>query len=169
MQDQAMKLRANSTVQELVDAFKVARPAVLKVGQNFEGAKDGIGKTKKRKIDDTDMEEDENEDEQYADDSLRRRKTRSRNRRRSTSNRMDNDHTIYSGRDGDFELGGSARSIAFEAINTKFVPRGRLDRVSHLWGEDEGGSSLYSFGCTQQLGLYDITSEVDTPMLLIDK
>ncbi|CAD6584824.1 MAG: E3 ubiquitin-protein ligase rad18 [Alectoria sarmentosa] len=71
-----MKLRANSTVQELVDAFKVARPAVLKFGRNAEAAKDGRGKIRKRKIDDTELEEDGDGDEEYVDHNLRRRKAR---------------------------------------------------------------------------------------------
>lgn len=165
-QDQAIKLRANSTVQELVDAFKVARPVVLQFGQNINVAKDDGGQTKKRKIDDTDMEEDEDED---LDGRLRRRKTRSMNRRRSTSDGVDNDHSIYNGRDGEFQPGRPARNTVVQAVNTKSASRGRLGRVSHLWCADEGGSSLSSSRCTQQLGLYNITNEVNTLMLPIDK
>ena len=155
-QDQAMKLRANSTVQELVDAFKVARPVVLLFGQNAKAAKADSGKTKKRKIDDTDMEEDEDgDDEEYMGHSLRPRKTRSRNRRRSISDRGDNDISVYDVRDGDFQPGQS--SAAFQAIDNKFISRGWLDRVSHLWGKDEGRSGLPSFGRTQQFGLDKLT------------
>lgn len=103
-QDQSMKLRANSTVQELVDTFKVARPAVLQLGQNADAARDGRGKIKKRKINDTDMEDDEDgDDEEYVDHNLRRRKIRSRNQRRSISNGLDNDNLAYDGRNGDFQ------------------------------------------------------------------
>lgn len=95
-QDQAIKLRANSTVQELVDAFKSARSVVLQFCQNCEPAKESGGQTKKRKIYDTDRDGDggENggEDEEYMDDSLRRRKTMSRKGRRSRSDRADNEH-----------------------------------------------------------------------------
>ncbi|KAF6229353.1 hypothetical protein HO133_007469 [Letharia lupina] len=98
-----MKLRPNSTVQELVDAFKVARPAVLHFGQNVEATRDTIGKTQKRKIDDTDMEEGEDEDEEYVDHSLRRREVRWRNRRRSVSDGENNDHFVYDGRDDGFQ------------------------------------------------------------------
>lgn len=118
-QDQAMKLRPNSTVQELVDAFKVARPAVLHFGQNVEATRDTIGKTQKRKIDDTDMEEGEDEDEEYVDHSLRRREVRWRNRRRSVSDGENNDHFVYDGRDDGFQPGRSAQNIVFQAINTK--------------------------------------------------
>lgn len=165
-QDQAVKLRPNSTVQELVDAFKVARPVVLQFGRNVDVAKDGRGQTKRRKIEDTDMKDDEYED---VDGSLQRRKTRSMNRRRSTSNGVDNDHSINNGRDDEFQPGRSARSMVLRAINTNSISRGRLGRVSYLWGADEGGSSLSSSRCTQQLRLYNITSEVDTLTLWIDK
>ena len=162
-QDQAIKLRANSTVQELVDAFKVARPVVLQLSQNVTATGDGSGQTKKRKIDYTDMEDDEDEDEEYMDDSLRLRKPRSSDRRRSNSDRVDNGRSVYDGRDSDPPPGRSARSMAFQAINTKFIYRGWLDRVSHLWGENEGGSSLSSFRCTQRFGLYQISSKVNIP------
>lgn len=156
-QDQSMKLRANSTVQELVDTFKVARPAVLQLGQNADAARDGRGKIKKRKINDTDMEDDEDgDDEEYVDHNLRRRKIRSRNQRRSISNGLDNDNLAYDGRNGDFQPGQSAQSTAFQAMNTNVISRGWLDRVSHLWGKDEGGSGLSSFRCTQ-FGLNKIT------------
>lgn len=112
-QDQAIKLRANSTVQELVDAFKVARPVVLHLGQKVTATKDGSEQTKKRKLDYTDMEDDEDEDEEYVDDSLRLRKPRPRNRRRSKSDRVDNDRSIYRGRDGDPPPGRSAQSMGF--------------------------------------------------------
>ena len=97
-QDQAIKLRANSTVQELVDAFKGARPVILQFGQNFKVAEEIRGQTKKRKIDNTDVEEDVEKDEEYVDDSLQRRKHRLRNRRRSISHGRNNDHDFQPGR-----------------------------------------------------------------------
>ena len=115
-QDQAIKLRANSTVQELVEAFKVARPVVLQFGQNDEAAKEGRGQTKKRKIDDTDLEELEDEDEEYMDNSLRRKKTRSRNRRRPISDQVPKDHSVHDGGEGDSKPGWSAPCMAFQAI-----------------------------------------------------
>ena len=155
--DQAMKLRANSTVQELVDAFRVARPAILQFGQNAEAAKEGSVKTKKRKKEEADMGEDEDGDEEYVHHSLRR-KTRSRNREGSTSDGLDNGRLVYDTRGVDFQPGRSAQSTAFQAISTKSFTRGRLDRVSHLRGKDEGGSGLSSFRCTQQFNLDNITS-----------
>lgn len=160
-QDQAIKLRANFTVQELVDAFKCARSVTLQFGQNFKAAEKTSGQTKKRKVDDTDIEECDEEDKEHLDDGSRRRKTRLRNRRRSMSHAMDGDDNSQPGR--------SAQQIAFQTINTEPIPRGWLDGVSHLWGEDEGGSSLPSLRCTQQLSLYNITSEVNTPISLCDK
>ncbi|CAF9914077.1 E3 ubiquitin-protein ligase rad18 [Imshaugia aleurites] len=92
-----MKLRLNSTVQELVDAFKAARPAILLFVQNVEAAKGGIVEVKKRKIDDTDMEEDKDEHEEDMDHSLRRRKVKSRRRRRSISDGVEHDLFAYDG------------------------------------------------------------------------
>lgn len=122
-----------------MDAFKVARPVVLQFGQNVNVAKDDSGQTKKRKMDDPGMELDEDED---VDGSFQRRKTRSMNRRRSTSDGMDNDHSIQDGRDSEFQPGRSARSKVLRAISINSVSRGRLGRVSHLRGADEGGSSF---------------------------
>lgn len=113
-QDQAIKLRPNSTVQELVDAFKVARPVVLQFGQNVNVAKDGSGQIKRK------LDNDEDED---VDGSLRRRKTRSMNRRRSTSDEVDNDHSIHDGKDSEFQPGRSARSNVPQTMNTKSISR----------------------------------------------
>lgn len=158
-QDQAIKLRPNSTVQELVDAFKGARSVILQFGQNLKAAEETGGQTRKRKIDDTDIEEEDDEgDGEYIDDDLRRRRIRLRNRERSIPHGVDNDH--------DFQPGRSAQYIASHVIVTKYMSRGRLDCLSHLWGEDEGGSSLSPFRCTQRLSLYNVTSEVDIPISL---
>lgn len=165
-QDQAIKLRLNSTVQELVDAFKVARPVVLQFGQSLKPAKKGSGQSKKRKIFDSEMEDGEDCEEGYVADSLQRRKTRSRNQRRSLPDGVKNDGSVSNGRDGDFWTGRSARSIAFHANDTKSISRGRFDRVSDLWGEDEGGSSLSSFRCTQRFNPFNTPAEVDTPRLV---
>lgn len=125
-QDQAIKLRANSTVQELVDAFKAARPVVLQSGQNVKAAKEGGWRTNKRKIDDTDLEEVEDDDEEYMDDSSRRKKLkkpRSRNRRRPISDGVENDPSVYDGREGNSQPGRSAPSIALQKIDSKFLSR----------------------------------------------
>ena len=108
-----MKLRANSTVQELVEIFKIARPGFLNFGRSFGTAENDIRRTKKRKIDDTDMEEDEDGNEQYVDDDLGRREVRLRNQRRSTSKRVESEPLIYEGRNGGSQPGESARSVAF--------------------------------------------------------
>ena len=107
-QDQAIKLRANSTVQELVDAFKSARPVVLQFGREFKSAKENGGRLRKRKIDDTDMEEDDDEAEEYVNDSLRQRKTGLRNLKRSVSDGVDHER--------DFPLGRSAHNVIICAI-----------------------------------------------------
>ena len=115
-QDQAMKLRLNSTVQELVDAFKAARPAILLFVQNVEAAKGGIVEVKKRKIDDTDMEEDKDEHEEDMDHSLRRRKVKSRRRRRSISDGGEHDLFAYDGTNAGSQPGRSARDLLLQVI-----------------------------------------------------
>lgn len=95
-QDQAIKLRANSTLQELVDAFKGARSVILHLGQNLRAAERSIGQTNKRKIDDTETEEDDGDDAEHMGHRTRRRKTRFENRRRSMSHGVDN-HDIQRG------------------------------------------------------------------------
>ena len=97
-QDQAIKLRANSSVQELVDAFKGARPVVLQFGRNFKPAKESGGHLRKRKIDDTDIEDHGDESEEYGNGSLRTRKTGLRNLKCSISDEVDNEHSLPLGR-----------------------------------------------------------------------
>ena len=89
-QDQAIKLRANSTLQELVDAFKDARSVILQLGQNLRAAEQSTGQTKKRRIDDTETEEDVGGDDEHMGHRLRRSITRLENRRRSMSYGVDN-------------------------------------------------------------------------------
>ena len=107
-QDQAIKLRANSTVQELVDAFKGARPVVLQFGRNFKPAKKSRGHFRKRKIDDTDMEEDDDESKEFVNDGFRPKRTELRKVKRSVSDGANNEH--------DFPLGRSAHYIKIGAI-----------------------------------------------------
>ncbi|KAF2816280.1 DNA repair protein rad18 [Mytilinidion resinicola] len=59
--DQADKLRRNWVVQELVDTFKAARPAALKLAQAKAGTEDEETERakRKRKLDQTDIEEDD--------------------------------------------------------------------------------------------------------------
>ncbi len=160
-----MKLRANSAVQELVDAFKGARSMLLQLGQNSKPAKSG-GRGEKRKIEktdlDTDIDEDDNAGKDEMNNRLQRRKTRSGTRRRSISDGIDKDR--------DSQPGLSAQKMPFlTGLILNSISRGRLSRVSHLWVEDEGGSSISSFRCTQQFNLYHVTSEVDTRISLPDK
>ena len=107
-QDQAIKLRANSTVQELVDAFKGARPVLLQFGRNFKPARESGGHLGKRKIDDTDMEEDDDEIKEYVNDNSRPKKTELRNFQHSVSDEANNEH--------DFPLGRSAHNVTICAI-----------------------------------------------------
>ena len=119
-QDQAMKLRANSTVQELVETFKIARPVILKFGRSFGTAECDTGRIKKRKVDDTDMEEDEDADEQYVDDDLGRKKVRLRNQRR-TKPTFVGEQLSYERRNSGSPPGESAPSVAFYMTNTDLI------------------------------------------------
>ena len=168
-QDQAMKLRANFTVQELVEIFKIARPGVLKFGRSFGIAENDMGRTKKRKVEDTDIEEDEDADEQYVDDDVGRKKVRLRNQRRSTSKIVEDKPLSYERRNSGSPPGESPPNVAFYVTNIEFNSRRRLSRVSHLWGEDEGGNSFSSSRCTQQFGLFIVTNKVDSATLVIGK
>ena len=164
-QDQAIKLRANSTVQELVDAFKSARSVLLQFCQNCEPGKESGGQTKKRKLYDTDINGDGGkdgvEDEDYVDESLRRTNTMPRNRRRLVSDAADNEHG--------FQPGWSAQTLVSHTISTEPTPRRRLDGLSYLWGKDEGGSSLSTFRCTQRIGLCNTSIKVKAPIIRLDK
>ena len=78
-----MKLRQNWAVQELVEAFQQARPAILKLAKDVGGIQEQATKSaKKRKIDDTDQESDYMSEEPQT----RRRKIRLQRRTRSASN-----------------------------------------------------------------------------------
>ena len=101
-QDQAVKLRVNSTVQQLVDAFKSARSVVLQFGQTAE---ERVAQSKKRKIGHTGIEEDDYEAQKLNDGILRRTKTRSTSRRHSISYAVDSN-------DDHFQSGQCARSLA---------------------------------------------------------
>lgn len=82
-----MKLRPNSIVQELVDAFQTARPVILQLGKDAKASRGSGGRTKKRKVEDTDFEEDE-EDEGVENTRSGRRKTRSQCQSHSTSHEI---------------------------------------------------------------------------------
>lgn len=102
-----MKLRPNSIVEELVDEFQKARPMVLQLGRDVQATRDVDGcegNRKRRKLDDTDIEE-------VADKGrkgIRRRITRSQNQRRSESQDVGAEHTIDDEEEGDFQRGKSA-------------------------------------------------------------
>ncbi len=102
-----MKLRPNSIVEELVDEFQKARPMVLQLGRDVQATRDVDaceGNRKRRKLDDTDIEE-------VADKGrkgTRRRITRSHNQRRSESQDVGAEHTIDDEQEGDFQRGKPA-------------------------------------------------------------
>ena len=99
--DQELRLRRNWTVQEIVDAFKIARPAVLQMGQHAKVTSGTSGQNNpKRKLSDTDIEMHEVEDgERLA------RSTRSQRRKVSNSQQPESSHTNDDERDGDYQPG----------------------------------------------------------------
>ena len=98
--DQELRLRRNWTVQEIVDTFKIARPAILQLGQNSKAKSEVYGQTNgKRKLSDTDIAKDEaEEDERPA------RRTRSQ-RKASNSQQLEPSHNNDDERDGDYQPG----------------------------------------------------------------
>ena len=97
-----MKLRPNSIIQELVDAFQTARPVILQLGKDAKASRDSGGRGKKRKVDDTDFEEDE-EDEGVENTRSGRRKTRSQCKSHSNSHEMIIAQAVDDDKDGDFQ------------------------------------------------------------------
>lgn len=97
-----MKLRSNALIQELVDVFQTARPVVLQLGQELKATRDGlIQGTKKRKFEDTDIEDDERVDEPYNG----RRKTRSRQQWSPSVIKQSIDQAMRDENDSDFQPG----------------------------------------------------------------
>ena len=75
-QDQEIKLRPNSIIQELVDVFQVARPGILQLGEDVKAMKEtnmGASKKRKRKREMVD----DSEDEAFGEEEMPGRRTRS--------------------------------------------------------------------------------------------
>lgn len=80
--DQEVKLRRNCTVEELVNVFQVARPALIQLGKNLKATTLGVLEGKpKRKLEKSNS----NECGEIEERCARRRKTRSQCRRSSES------------------------------------------------------------------------------------
>ena len=102
-----MKLRSNAIIQELVDVFQTARPVVLQLGQELKATVDGvIQRTKKRKLEDTDIEDDEEVGKPYNG----RRKTRSRQQSNPSVVEPSMDQAMRDEKDSDFQPGGYIKS-----------------------------------------------------------
>ena len=81
--DQELRLRRNWAIEELVDAFQVARPTIIKLGYDLANAKnDNDIRSQKRKFDDTNLRESE-------ESNALPRTTRLRSQRLSTSCQWD--------------------------------------------------------------------------------
>ena len=101
--DQEMKLRSNAIIQELVDLFQTARPVVLQLGQEVKATRDGlVRRAKKRKLDDTDIEDDGKVDKPYNG----RRKTRSQQQSNPSVVELSTDQAMRDEQDSDFQPGG---------------------------------------------------------------
>ena len=100
--DQEMKLRSNAIIQELVDVFQTARPVVLQLGQELKATRDRLVQgTKKRKLEDTDIEDDERVDKPHNG----RRKTRSRQQSSPSVVERSIDQAMRDENDSDFQPG----------------------------------------------------------------
>ena len=87
-QEQAIKLRPNSIIQEIVDEFQKARPTVLQLGRDFQATEGDIAQKRKRlKVGGKGFEE----AGVIIGTELARRKTRSQTRRPSQSDSSDMD------------------------------------------------------------------------------
>ncbi len=143
--DQEMKLRSNAIIQELVDVFQTARPMVLQLGQEVRATRDGlVQRAKKRKFEDTDIEDDEEVDKPYNG----RRKKRSRQQSNPSVAELSMDQALRDERDSDLQPGGSIR-LSLESV-TDLRYRRWLSCMSDLWSANEGGSGLHTLGHTQQ-------------------
>ena len=110
--DQEMKLRSNAIIQELVDVFQTARPVVLQLGQEVKATRDGlVQRAKKRKLEDTDIEDDEKVDKPYNG----RRKTRSQQQSNPSIVEPSMDQAMSDEKDSDFQPGGLIR-LSLESV-----------------------------------------------------
>lgn len=107
-----MKLRSNAIIQELVDVFQTARPVVLQLGQEVKATRDGlVQRAKKRKLEDTDIEDDEKVDKPYNG----RRKTRSQQQSNPSIVEPSMDQAMSDEKDSDFQPGGLIR-LSLESV-----------------------------------------------------
>ena len=125
--DQELRLRRNWTVEEVVQTFKEARPALLQLNDSLAAEKEeksvSIGKRKREEVGDQDT----TPDETYRNT---KRKTRSQSQRDSSNQAAIKDFVADSeGDDDDYQPG----TLYFKSCNffTNF-PRRRFDSMSNL-------------------------------------
>lgn len=101
--DQEVRLRRNWTVAELVDAFQIARPALIQLGKDLRTTTSEISQGKsKRKVDKSFSDESGKEDERCT----RQRKTRSQNRASRKSHQFEFINTVeVEDQDGEYQPG----------------------------------------------------------------
>ena len=87
-EDQELRLRPNWIVQELVDAFQLARPEILQLGQDVvHYKKAGEHGNKKRRLEIMDSDE----EEAFSESNTRRRMTRSQRKVEKSDETMNDD------------------------------------------------------------------------------
>lgn len=101
-QDQEIKLRPNAIVQDIVESFQAARPAILQLGEAAKATESvGTHVKRKRKLADTDIEEDEGREKSEGPE----RRTRSHRKTSPSSDHLSTSHAIDDGADDDYAPG----------------------------------------------------------------
>ena len=119
-----MKLRPNSIVQELVDAFQTARPVILQLGHDAKALEERGVLGNKRKIEHTDFEEDE-EDEEDGKANSGRRSTTSQRQRHSTFDEVSTAQATNDDEDNNFQP-GKARYCPGLRVANAFIDDGLI-------------------------------------------
>ncbi|KAL9120785.1 MAG: hypothetical protein Q9187_002660 [Circinaria calcarea] len=139
--DQELRLRRNWVVEELVDAFKTARPIILQLGQDLMGAKDSRSTPpQKRKLGDTDFGDDE-------PCSTSRRKTRSQSRRSPKPIRAADDHP------------GESQNLKDLNLEPGIIPLSTASAPAYHWTDDNLAACPI---CGQRMKVEDVFSHLDT-------
>lgn len=107
--DQEVRLRRNGTVAELVDAFQVARPALMQLGKDRQtAASESSQRKSKRKFDESLSDETGNGDEPCT----RQRKTRSQTVAASKSRQLEAINPVeVEDQDGEYQPGSNSRCL----------------------------------------------------------
>lgn len=139
--DQELRLRRNWVVEELVDAFKTARPIILQLGHDLVGAKGSRSPPpQKRKLSDTDFGDDR-------PSSTSPRKTRSQSRRSPKPIREEDDHL------------GLSPNLEGANLETGIIPLSTANAPAYNWADDDLAACPI---CSQRMKVEDVFSHLDT-------